>query len=428
MQEDFLHYLWRYQIIAPDRLTTTTGERVTVLNPGLLNRHAGPDFTAAKLRIGVTLWAGQVELHLRSSDWYRHNHHTDAAYNNVILHVVYENDQEVYLENGSTIPTIELKGHIPKRIFERYQYLQNNQLSIPCRELVSGVDDLTMAATLSKELTNRLARKTREISGLLEKNGGDWATTFYQLCARCYGLKVNADTFEALARSLPLKVIAKHKDHLLQIEALLFGQAGFLYDELEEGYPDQLKKEYQFLQQKYQLTPLPQHRWKFLRMRPAGFPTLRIAQFAALLHHAHNLFSLLLETRKAEDYLVHFKHPASNYWRTHYRFNSTTKQHGTAPGKQFLNLLVINLITPVLFAYGKHNNQYGYCEKALELLSISTAEKNRIVSAWSSIRYTAESAFDSQALIELTQQKCSKKQCLQCGLGVKILEQAEKIG
>ena len=301
MKEDLLHYVWRYQRFDFSDLKTTEGEPVQIQQIGEHNLHAGPDFTNARIKIGDTLWAGNVEMHLKSSDWLKHNHSADKAYKNVILHVVLNEDETIRRETGERIPCIELKKLIPNKLSKVYLKLLNNEQWIPCQHHFYKVKEMTKMLWLDRLLVERLERKTAYVEELLEKNKNNWEETFYQIIARNFGFKTNAEPFEQLARSLPLITLAKHKNNLMQIEALLFGQAGLLEKDFEDEYPNKLKKEYLFLQKKHSLNPVQNESWKFLRMRPASFPTIRIAQFAQLIFSSVHLFSKILVAKNVEE-------------------------------------------------------------------------------------------------------------------------------
>src|SRR3569833_1544167 len=296
--EDFIHYTWKFRLFDRDNLQTTKGESLEVFSAGLSNSDSGPVFHNARLRIGDTTWAGNVEIHINSSDWHKHKHTNDNAYKNVILHVVYKDDEPINLPDGRALPTLELKDRISDELYQRYHNLIfGNQQFIPCEGTIRTVDEMTLRNWLTRVLVERLEKRSAGVMAALEKNKGDWEETFYQFLAAQFGFKTNALPFELLAKSLPQLTLAKHKNNPMQIEALIFGQAGFLSGDLKDEYPLKLKTEYEFLRKKYQLTPIENHLWKFLRMRPPNFHTIRLAQFSSLIVHSNHLFSKVLEIK-----------------------------------------------------------------------------------------------------------------------------------
>lgn len=421
MKEDFLHYIWRHKRFDLASLKTTEGEPIQILNFGTHNHHAGPDFTNAKVQIGETIWAGNIEIHLQASDWLQHNHQNDSAYNNVILHVVLDEDRPVFRATGERIPCLELKRRIPKKVSKIYQKLVHNEYWIPCQNHFHQVPEVTRNLWLDRLLVERLEQKTALIEQRLKKNKGNWEDTFYQYLARNFGFRINNEPFESLAISLPHLILAKHRNNLFQIEALLFGQAGFLDKNFEEEYPNQLKQEYHFLQKKYSLSPIASVSWKFLRLRPANFPTIRIAQFGTLIAHSTNLFSKVLETDTLAsiDNLLNVQ--LSDYWLTHYTFDKISKFRNKSLGKLAIQLLIINTIVPFLFLYGSHKGAESYKQKAFKLLEELPKEKNTIIAGWENLGVKAKSAYESQALLQLKNEYCDKKQCLKCAIGNGIL-------
>ncbi len=417
MNEELLYYIWQQKLFNHSALQSTAGESLTIVHPGLRNRDSGPDFTQAKVRVNDDLLVGNVEIHVQASDWQKHQHHKDKAYSNVILHVVYHNDLK-----KAALPTLELKEKINAGFLNSYKRLMASQSWIPCENQIKQVDSLFIKSGLHRLLIERMEQKTQEILERHALNKNSWEETFYQTTARNFGLKINADVFERLAQSLPLRIVAKHKNSLPQIEALLFGQAGFLYKEYKEEYPNQLRKEYLFLQKKYALQPLDAHLWKFMRLRPPGFPTLRIAQFAKLLHQSAHLFSKILEQKNAKQMVELFEAEPSDYWLTHYRFDALSEKKKKLPGKDFLHGLLINAIAPTLFLYGKSKGEALVQEKAISILEQMPAEKNNIISRWSRVGVESNSAYESQALLQLKNNYCSHKQCLKCYIGNRLLK------
>ncbi|HVV56255.1 MAG TPA: DUF2851 family protein [Mucilaginibacter sp.] len=421
--EDFIHYIWKFRLFGREDLKTTTGENIEVFSAGLPNIHSGPDFHNARLRIGDTTWAGNVELHINSSDWQKHNHTRDQAYSNVILHVVYRDDQPVVLPDGRLLPTLELRNRVPDELYNRYhQMVFGNQQFIPCEGSIHTVDDMTLRNWLTRVLVERLEKRSAVVMTTLERNRGDWEETFYQLLATQFGFKTNALPFELLARSLPQIILAKHKNNPLQVASLIFGQAGFLDEELKDEYPRKLKEEYAFLRKKYALTPVEKHLWKFMRLRPQNFPTIRLAQFAALVARSNHLFSKVLEIKDVSALKKLFTDlDIDPYWETHYRFDAESKPSSKTLGQSSIEILLLNTFVLTLFCYGKHNKQEHYINRSLKLLEQLPAEQNNIVTNFGLLGIKVNTAFDSQALLELKNNYCDYKKCLQCGVGNKIL-------
>ena len=422
MKEDFLHFVWRLQRFRPKGLVTTTGETIEIINYGIHNHNAGPDFLNARLRIGDTLWAGNIEMHLRSSEWLAHQHQKDKAYENVILHVVLEEDTIIRHTDGERIPCLNLRPYLPVGLAKQYLRLLHNENWIPCQHQLYTVPSVTRSLWLDRLLVERLEERTAVMAARLQRNQGDWATTFYQSLAWGFGLKVNADPYLMLAESLPLKTLLRHKNSLLQIEALLFGQAGMLGLDFNDDYPNQLKKEYDFLRKKYNLTPIASTLWKYMRMRPANFPSVRIAQFATLIFRTGHLFSKMLVAKNLKEIEHAYVVELSNYWQTHFRFDKESKKSTKTLGKARIHLLVINIIAPFLFLYGKEKDDQQYKDRALQLLEDIPAERNTIISQWNELGLDAEQAAQSQALLQLKNHYCDKKRCLDCAIGCNILK------
>lgn len=421
--EDFLYYVWKFRLYDRADLCTASGEEIEVLSPGLHNTNAGPDFQNARIRIGDTVWAGNVEIHVAASDWHKHGHHRDKAYDNVILHVVYKNDMPPAIQ-AKVIPVLELNERIPGELYSKYHNLvYGNQQIIPCEATIRTVDDLTLRNWLTRVLVERLEKKSVNVQHTLAENRGDWEETFYQHLAANFGFKVNALPFEMLAKSLPQGILGKHKNNAMQIEALIFGQAGFLEDEFTDDYPNKLKTEYQFLRKKYNLNPLEKHLWKFARMRPLNFPTIRLAQFAALVVNSNHLFSKIIEIVDVNNLRSLFTDIAVNlYWENRYRFDAEAKRVAKNMGESSVNNLLLNTLAVFLFTYGKKYQQQRYVSRSLQLLEQLPAESNNIIDDFDILGVKVKTAFESQALLELKNSYCAHKKCLQCGIGNKILK------
>jgi len=422
MQEEFLHYLWKFRLFdTRDLKTTGEGEPIEILKCGEPNSDSGPDFFNARIKIGKTIWAGNVEIHIHSSDWEAHKHQNDKVYDNVILHVVHEADKELKRKNGEIIPTLELKERIPQNIYRKYLSFNSSRDWIPCGKQIKDIDLFTLNHWLDRLLIERLERKSISILENLKQNKNNWEETFYRQLAQNFGLKINAEPFELLAKSLPVSALGKHKNSFLQIEALLFGAAGLLEKDFKDDYPKSLQKEFQFLKQKFKLEPIDASLWKFMRLHPPNFPTIRISQFANLILKSSHLFSKIIEAKNAKAIYNLLSCEASEYWQTHYRFEKLSPKRKKILGKDAVNNLIINTIAPFIFTYGQEKSSENHIEHALELLEETLPEKNSIISKWQETGVIAKSAYETQALLQLKNEYCSKKKCLECSLGSKLL-------
>ena len=430
MQESFIHFIWQYQYFNRQSLLTTKGESIQVLQQGMYNRQdSGPDFKGAKLRVGGLDWYGDVELHLRSTDWERHHHQHDLAYNSVILHVVWEADASSFRQDGSEIPQFELKNRVEQTMLEQYARLLQSKHTIPCAPQFEQVNRLTKLSMLDKTLLGRLKAKSSVILDWLTETGGDWEVVAYWLLARNFGFKKNNESFLALARRLPLKVLAKHRNQPLLQEALLYGVAGFLENipQNDQAYLQQLQQEWEFLGQKYQLhdKKMQRHEWKFLRMRPANFPTVRLAQLAAVLQAHHHIFSLFSEKTCVKNLIQSLRQKPSAYWQQHYDIGKVSKTKIAAMGISSAQNLLINTAAPLSAAYGVYTDQETWIDRAMELLQQIPSESNQIIQEWKDLGMSPLHAFDSQALLELYNDFCKPKKCLQCAIGLQLLKRTE---
>ena len=417
MTEDFLQYIWRYQLFTNDYIIDDN--LVEIINVGQLNTDSGPDFFNAKIKIGETTWVGNIEIHKKSSDWYLHHHETDNSYNNVILHVVDEINKDVFDAKGRKISQIALNYN--KDLLQQYSSLLNSKHKIKCESQIADVNKFDVNSWLDRLLTERLERKSEEIKRLLENRINDWEEVFYILLLRQFGLKVNAEAFEMLARSLPLKYILKQNDKLISVEAMLFGQAGFLEYNIDDEYFAELKTEFKFLKNKYSLSPIDIENWKFMRVRPISFPTVRLAQTSSLLHNYSNVFSKIIEIDFIEDIYKLFNIEPSEYWKTHYKFGVSSKEKKKKIGKSTIDLIIINVIAPMIFMYGKERNIPILKDKALFYLQELNAENNSIIRYWEEIGIKAKTSAESQALLELYSNYCQKNNCLGCRIGNKLI-------
>lgn len=425
--ESFLHYLWRLRLFDHTHLTTTDGVPLKIIDPGIHNVHdAGPDFNQARILLGNTLWAGNIELHKRSSDWTLHKHQEDPAYQTVILHVVYENNEPLYRPSGEAVPTLVLRGRVASRHIYRYTQLMNSQQWIPCQAQLSRRIWSHCTDWLQYLTKERLACKAVAIEQALEQTNHHWEDVFYYFLARNFGLPQNAMAFEALARATPLNVLAHYKTNLQQLEALLLGQAGLLQLEIEpDTYTKELQKEYKFLAHKHQLEPIAVGAWKRGGMRPAHFPTLRIVQFAALIHRSQRLFASLLKAKDVTALKQLFQIEAGAYWKTHYRLGKGGKPRKKLLGKQTINSILINTVAPFWVAYGRYKGTVVYRDRALTLLCQLPPEHNRIIEQWRDLGVQLAGASQSQALIQLKKHYCRYKRCLECQIGHQVLDRRD---
>lgn len=421
--EKFLSFIWQYSLFNTFRLFCADGKRLQILHPGTLNKNSGPDFIGAKLIIDQTTWVGHVEIHLKSSDWLLHNHHHDSFYDSVILHVVYSHDSAVFRTNGSRLPVLVLKDIFSNQLLINYREIISSTNTFPCQRHIAGLDKYVIEAFLSRLVIERFEQKSIEVIHKLEDCRGDWEQTYYYFMARSFGFKVNALPFELLADALPHQICAKHKDNALQIAALIFGQAGFLDQQFFEKYPKQLQTEYTFLKRKYSLISIDRILWKFLRMRPQNFPTVRLAQFAALVLKSRHTFSnILSSTSTSEIYSLFNNLQLNEYWQTHYHFNKESSPVENKLGLRSVHSIIINSVCLLLCAYGRYTDQPHFVERAMELLEKLPAENNAIVNHYVCAGIKVDSAFKSQALLQLNKYYCSQKKCLNCGIGIKILK------
>jgi len=416
MTERLLQHIWQFQYFNRNELTTGDGEALSIIHPGNINSNQGPDFLDAKITVGDTLWAGNIELHILSSDWNNHKHSNDKNYANIILHVVWQDDADLNLP----FPVLELQSKVSKILLSRFDELMNAQSFIACETMIQHISPLIWVAWKERLLAERMQKKAAIILDYLAENNNHWEETFWWLIARNFGITVNSDAFEKLARSLPISLLAKHKNQVQQTEAMLFGQAGLLENDFEEAYPQLLRKEYRFYKKKYGLRPIPIP-LHFLRMRPSNFPTVRLAQLAMLVHNSVHLFSRIKETVFFEDLKKLLDVTANDYWHYHYIFDEVTAFREKKLGSQMLHSIIINTIVPMLFAYGQYHRETVYKERALLWLEQIAGEKNAITNGFTLLGIENKHAFDSQALIQLKNEYCHQKRCLECAVGNKLL-------
>jgi Protein of unknown function (DUF2851) len=430
MKEEFLHYLWKYSLYDPEKLTDGSGNRISVIRPGEYNRDSGPDFFNARIAIEGTVWAGNIEIHTRSSHYDAHGHQNDPAFDNVILHVVAENDKKVFNTRGEELLTVAIGFN--SELYDRYLALVNNPFIIACQAKIKDIDAFLIRHWLNSLVVERLRIKAESITRIFSETGNDWEETFYRLLTRYFGFRINTEPFEMLASALPFRILRKHSDNLFQIEAMLFGTAGMLEeglfkDALADAYYRDLIKEYRMLSTKYSLKPVHGWLWKFARLRPANFPTVRLSQLAAMLSVTGGLFSRVIEATDIRQLYSVFEVTASQYWDDHYVFGRKSRKSVKSTGSLATAIFLINAVIPLIFVYGKSRDNNTICERALTFLEDLPAEENSILSEWKEAGIKAESAFYSQALIQLRNEYCKKRKCLDCHIGGKLVSLGIKL-
>jgi hypothetical protein len=423
MNEDLLSFIWRFQYFEKPALCTDEGLSLSIIRPGHRNSNAGPDFSEARLMIGNVLWVGSIEIHTRASDWFAHAHEQNGAYDGVILHVVWDNDLPALRRDGTAVPTLSLRGIVRASVIERYRSLLDEKEIVPCSKQFAAVDDIRKYGMLDRVLLERLERKAQEIHHLLETNQQDWEQTAYQWLGRHFGFKLNDAPFQRLTAIVPWKIIRKHTDRLVQIEALLFGCSGLISEDSEDVYVRLLQKEFRFLGAKYKLhdNVMQAHEWKYARLRPAGFPTVRLAQFARLLCNTGGFLNRFMVSDHFDDISRLFRIEQSPYWREHYLFGKKARAQVPTLGADAAHLLIINAAVPLLVAYSKQRQQPELLDKAIYWLSEIPAENNRITREWASLGMRVKTAADSQALIEWFNNYCTPRLCLECTIGAALV-------
>ncbi|GLU54507.1 DUF2851 family protein [Dyadobacter frigoris] len=433
MNEDLLGFIWQFQYFDAVNLKTEEGETIQIIRTGHKNTNAGPDFSNSRIRIDGVEWIGSVEIHTKSSDWLLHQHSGDGAYESVIMHVVWENDIPIFRPDKTLLPVLSLKGLVRLSILERYASLMNVQEfyaspGIPCQEQFPIINELQKFSMLDRVLLERLDKKASKVLELYHANQQDWEETTYQWLGQHFGFKLNDPAFLRLTQIIPLKILQKHRSQFIQLEALLFGTAGLIPNKADDENPEDLyietlRREYQFLSNKYGTSYLQMntHEFKFLRLRPAGFPTIRISQFADLITKNGNLFSSIISAKNVQSLHRLFNLKQSDYWMHHFQFGKLSKSQVPVMGKDAVNLLIINAVVPLLVAYSKQRQQPDYLDKALNWLSEIPAENNRITREWETLGMKVKTAADSQSLIEWYNHYCTNKKCLECTVGAALV-------
>ncbi len=417
MNERLLQFIWQHLYFNKEQLTTAGGDSISILSHGLLNSNQGPDFLHARIHINNISWFGNIELHIKTSDWDKHGHTDDEHYSNIILHVVWEHDQTT----EQSIPVLELKNRISTSLLERYYLLMQQNEFIPCQNQLSVVSELVWINWKERMIAERLFQKNEKINRLLQETNHHWEETFWQLLARNFGMTVNTDAFESIAKTIPVTVLAKHKNQIHQLEALLLGQAGLLNGGFTEDYPIMLQKEYRFLQKKHQLKPFNQL-LHFLRMRPSNFPSVRLAELAMLIHQSSHLFSKVIEANDLNSIKQLLAVTANDYWHYHYLLNEPAEFKKKQLGKMMIENILINTIIPILYAYAEQHANDQLKQKAVQWLQELPKENNSITRQWENTGVTHATAFDSQALLYLKKNYCNVKRCLSCAIGNSILK------
>jgi hypothetical protein len=424
MKEEFLHFVWKYGLFNKSRLFDNEGNQITVVNPGIYNRDSGPDFFNARIKAGSTEWAGNVEIHVKSSDFYSHGHHTDHAYDNVILHVVSINDTDVLDSSGRLLLTVEIETD--ENVYDKYSEMISNPRIIACQGSLRGIDRFFVRHWLLSVLVGRLKSKSEYVRSLLDETGNDWEETFYRMIMKYFGFRVNSEPFSRLASVLPFRIIKKHLDNRLQVEALLYGCGGMLdegifREAVKDTYFKELAREFRILASKYSLKPMHGWIWKFSRLRPVNFPTIRISQLAGMLTFTPGLFSRVIETADCDKLRSFFRVSASGYWNCHYAFGKEARAIPKKTGDVLEDILIINVIAPVIFSYGEVKSERLFTERAVSIIENTGPEDNSILREWKELGLEARDAIESQALIHLRNEYCCRRRCLECSIGARVI-------
>jgi hypothetical protein len=421
VKEDFLHYVWQYKKFDFSNLTTVSGEELTISNCGNYLQQTGPDFFNAQIVIGNQKWAGNVEIHIKSSDWYLHHHEKDANYDNVILHVVWEHDTPVFRKDNTEIPVLELKNNVSNKELEKYQSLICQKSWIYCERQIDTIDYFDFQNWQERLFVERLERKYRSIEQLLKETDNNWEAVLFCMLAKNFGLNTNGETFLKIAKSIPFTIIRKESVEIENIESLLFGMADLIPVDAEDNYTKELKKRFYYISQKYSLKKIITEPVQFFKHRPDNFPTIRLAQLAMLYHKHLNLFSKVIVAKKVKELSKLFEITISDYWQTHYQFDKASPKKKKQFSKSFIDLLVINTIVPIQFAYDKSQGKET-SESLIDLLREVAAEKNIIIEKFSNFGIKAKNAFETQSLLQLKNEYCNHGKCLQCAVGMQLLK------
>ena len=421
MNEKLLHFIWKLKLFSIKKLESTIGEEIHIISTGIHNFNTGPDFLNAKIEIANQVWVGNVEIHINSSDWYKHKHETDVNYDAVILHVVWEHDVEIFRKNNAEITTLELKNYISKELLNNYnQLFSKNKKWINCENEIAFIDSFIFENWLERLYFERLVHKSEFINNILLKNNNNWEATLFILLAKSFGLKVNGESFFNFANSFDFSIVRKVSNNKEQLEALFFGQAGLLANENESVYFQQLKREYEYLKVKFKLKSISKGQVQYFRLRPNNFPTIRLSQLAFLYSEYQNLFSKIIEINTLELFYTLFKIKTLPYWETHFTFEKESKKSSKKLTQSFIDLILINTIIPLKFVHLKSLGKNDF-SSLFSILEQIKPEKNTIISNFNNLKIKSPNAFKTQALLQLKNEYCSKQLCLQCEIGKTIL-------
>ena len=421
MKEDFLHYLWKFKKFNTSNLQTIQKQSVAIIHSGQYLQLAGPDFFNARIDIGNQHWAGNVEIHLKSSDWYLHHHENDSAYDNVILHVVWQYDAAIFRKDNTEIPTLVLKPYVDPETVTQYQSLVTPKSWIFCEKQIETVDGFVFRNWQERLFFERLERKSNPITLLLEQTQNDWETVLFCMLARNFGLNTNGEVFFKVAVSIPFSILRKENTQTENIEALLLGKAGLLNEEKEDTYFTNLKSIFRYLSVKYRL---PVHEFEpvqFFKHRPENFPTIRLSQLANLYCSQSNLFSKIIKAVTIQELYALFQVSASAYWQTHYQFDAASPKKSKSLSKTFIDLIIINTIIPVQFAYARSQGK-DVIENCISMLENIAPEKNAVIQKFDDFGIVAQDAFKTQSLLQLKNEYCNKSRCLDCAIGTELLK------
>ncbi len=421
MKEDFLHHIWLYKKFDFTNLQTTNKESLVIINVGSYLQQSGPDFFNAQIKIDQQKWAGNIEIHIKSSDWYSHHHELDSNYDNIILHVVWEHDTEVFRRNNSEVPVFELKNYVSPDLIYQYEKLKAQKSWIYCENEVKFIPQFIFQNWLERLFFERLERKSTPIENFLLETQNDWEAVFFCFLAKNFGLNINGESFLKIAQSISFSIIRKEAFEVENLEAILFGRANLLSDEKEDNYHENLKLRWDYLQNKYQLEAVYIEPIQFFKLRPDNFPTIRLSQLANLYHLHQNLFSKVIHAKSIVELYQLFSVSASKYWQTHVQFDKVSPKKTKSLSKSFVDLLIINTIVPFRFAYDRSQGKDS-AENNIHLLEQITAEENSIIVKFKSVGIVSKNAFESQSLIQLKNEYCNKSKCLQCSVGLELLK------
>lgn len=425
MNEEFLHYIFQHKLWSNNETILTDGRKFEIVEIGQHNFNSGPDFINSKIKIQNTLWIGNIEIHVKSSDWLLHKHQSDKAYNNTILHIVFTNDIQIKYQDSTEIPTWEIK--FDHAMYNNYTKLQNSYKEINCENYINLVENEKLSLFLEKLATERLEEKTKIIADKLSKTNGDWEKTLYIILAKNFGFSTNSIPFEIMAEQTDINIVRKYKDDLFSLEALFFGQAGLLEEKNNDEYYNRLQREYNFLKTKYNIQAIPTEMWKKSRMRPSNFPHIKIAQFAAIMTKFDELFENIRNFQNNEVLIDFFKVSVSDYWETHYDFGKTAKKISTKLGQIAIDSIIINTIAPFLYFFNQNYQFNNENNVYLDILLKIKPENNIDIKKWNKITIKARNAFESQALIHLLRNYCQSNKCMECNIGYEILNKIRKI-